>query len=87
MTRLDQRWFKEDRQIKDKVEREKAIEESDKAIRNSTLIRRRLKQIIEDEIAHTYRSDEQIEEPNWERIALANVATRKALNNLIKLLD
>jgi len=82
---MDSRWFKEDRALPAN-EQQKAVEESKKALTNSTLLIRRLKQILEDEIALTYRLDENFDEPMWERKAIANAATRKALRNIIKIL-
>jgi ABC-type oligopeptide transport system ATPase subunit len=83
---LDPRWFKEDRKLP-KGEQTDAIKESEKIIRNSTLLRRRLKSILEEEVEATYRYDEDFENAAYERIVIANASTRKTLRSIIKLLD
>lgn len=82
---MDSRWFKEDRSLP-KTDQTKAQKESEEALKNSTLLIRRLTQILEDEIAQTYRSDEDFTNPQWHTQAIANAATRKTLKKVIKLL-
>jgi len=86
MNKLDPRWFKEDRAISDKGAVEEAIASSAKVINNATFITRRLKQILEDDIEKTYRSDEDFNNPGYNRQAIANASARKTLRSIIKLL-
>jgi len=83
---LDQRWFKEDRKLP-KEEQADAIKESAKIISNSTLIQRRLKSILEEEIETTYRLEEDFTNPGYERLVIANASARKTLRSIIKLLN
>lgn len=83
---LDQRWFKEDRKLP-KEEQADAIKESAKIISNSTLIQRRLKNILEEEIETTYRLEEDFMNPGYERLVIANASARKTLRSIIKLLN
>lgn len=82
---MDRRWFKEDRALP-KSQQEEAIKESTKALKNSTLLIRRLKKILEEEIELTHRLDEDFSNPGWHTQAIANAATRKALKQVIKIL-
>jgi hypothetical protein len=82
---MDSRWFKEDRTLPS-GEQAKAVKESTEALKNSTLLIRRLTQILEDEIELTYRLDEDFTNPQWHTSAIANAATRKTLKKVIKLL-
>ena len=83
---MDTRWFKEDREKfkgKELAEEKKA---SEKALRGSTLMIRRLKRILEDEINATYLDEEAYEHPAWERKVLAAAAERKAYRQVLNLL-
>jgi len=82
---MDSRWFAEDRKgaPEDLAE---AIEKSTVALKNSTLLVRRLKGILEAEIESADRKDEDFSNPTWEREAVANISRRKALREVIKLL-
>lgn len=82
---MDSRWFKEDRQLP-KGEREDAKAKTEEALKNSTLIVRLLTTIIEEEIEMTYRVEEKIEDPAYERLIIASASRRKALKDIIKLL-
>ena len=82
---MDSRWFKEDRQLP-KEERAKAKAETEKVLKNSTLMSRLLKGIIEDEIEGTYRVEEDINNPAYERAVIAAASRRKAFKDIIKLL-
>lgn len=82
---MDPRWFREDRKLP-REEREEAITESKKALANSTLLIRRLTDILEDEISKTYTSEEDYTNVAWERNVLAMFARRKTLKEIIKLL-
>ena len=58
---INSRWYKEDR-TQPKGEIQKAKDETAKALRNSTLITRRLKRILDEEIKKTYLKEEAYEE-------------------------
>lgn len=82
---MDSRWFVEDRKgPPDEIA--ESIEKSTIALKNSTLLTRRLKVILETEIDATNRKDEDFSNPTWEREAIANISRRKALREIIKLL-
>lgn len=83
---MDSRWMKEDRELP-KQDQEEAIEESQKALRNSTLFKRRLERILEDLLAETDRSDADFNDINWSLKAAGNAMRRKTLNEIIKLID
>lgn len=83
---MDHRWFKEDRALP-KNDQAEAIEESKKALRNSTLFRRRLEGILSDLIEESYRKEEDFENPNWERIHVSEIARRKTLREIKNLID
>jgi hypothetical protein len=82
---MDNRWFKEDRALP-KGEQAEAIAETEKVLKNSTLIVRRLKAICEDEIQRTYRAEEDIENPAYTRIIIGAASRRKALKDIINIL-
>lgn len=82
---MDSRWFKEDRKLP-KGEQAKAIEESKKALQNSTFLSRRLKAILEEEVEKTYSNEEDYMGPGWKRKILANANRRWTLQEIIKLL-
>ena len=84
---MDVRWFREDRKIKDKNEQLEAKKESEKALKNSTLFQRRLDQILDDMLAGSYRDDEDFSKPGWQREHIANIARRKALCEVKKLIS
>lgn len=83
---LDNRWFKEDRVVGDKDLTKQQTQDTDKALRNSTLIARRLTRIIEEMIDESNRADEDFSQPNWELHNVANISRRKTLREIIKLL-
>lgn len=80
---LSNRWFVEDRKEDNP---EEATEASKKVILNSTLIRDRLKRMINEDLAKTYIEDEDFDNPRWEVKVIANNARRKALRDVLKLL-
>lgn len=82
---MDSRWFKEDRALP-KNEQAEAVRESEKALKASTLLVRRLKLILEDEIQRTYRNEEDYARDNWQQVVLASAARRKTLKEVINLL-
>jgi hypothetical protein len=83
---MDTRWFKEDRTKYSGAEYTKQKAASEKAIRNSTLMSRRLKDICEEEVRATYHVETDFENPAYERLIIAAAATRKAYLTIIKLL-
>ena len=84
---MDQRWFKEDRELYKGDERQKNVQESKKALENSTLMKRRLKAILEDEFNKSVHTEENFDDPNWERVVISQIARRKTLREIIKLID
>ena len=82
---MDARWFKEDRALP-ASERAEAHAKSEKALKASTLMARRLTQILEDEVAKTYASEESYEGVGWERKVAKLFERRKTLKEIIKLL-
>jgi len=85
---MDGRWFKEDRaEAKDAKELAKIQAESEKALKNSTLFQRRLERILNEVIEMSERNDEDFTEPNWQLIHAANIARRKTLREIIKLIQ
>ena len=86
MRKLDGRWFVEDRVPGDQELTQKQKTETDKALRNSTLLLRRLKRIIDEDIEKTYHVEEDFDDPAWERKVIAAAAERKTLRRLKDLL-
>lgn len=86
MSSLNPRWFKEDRANNTGTDYTKAKEASEKALRNSTLMSRRLKDICEEEVTATYHMEEDFDNPAYERRIIAAAAMRKAYKTIIKLL-
>ena len=85
---MDGRWFKEDRaEAKDARELDKLQQESEKALKNSTLFQRRLERILNEVIEMSERNDEDFTKPNWQLIHAANIARRKTLREIIKLIQ
>lgn len=83
---MDSSWFKEDRALPISEQNE-AIDESKKALKNSTLITRRLSRLIEEKIEKSFTDDEDFSKPNWQYEHVANIAKRKVLLEILKLLD
>lgn len=83
---MDSRWFREDRALPNE-EREKAIQESKKALANSTLFRRRLDAILDEMLDISFRKEENFDDPNWERNHVSEISRRKTLRELKKLID
>jgi len=83
---MDTRWFKEDRALPESEQKD-AKEESEKALKNATFIKRRLTRILEEEIEKTYLLEEDVDKPGYKKRVLASAARRKAfkeVTNLIK---
>jgi len=85
---MDGRWFKEDRaEAKDARELDKLQQESEKALKNSTLFQRRLERILNELIDSSDRDDEDFSKSNWQLIHAANISRRKVLREIIKLIQ
>lgn len=82
---MDSTWFKEDRALP-KAEQAKAMEETELAVRNSSILLERLKRILNEGIQGTYSKEENIDSPNWERVALGAAVERKTLRKILNLL-
>lgn len=80
-------WFKEDREQYSGDELKAAIEESKKALQNSTLMQRRLEKILEEMIEETYRNEEDYLEPNYAVRCAANAGRRRAFREVKKLVQ
>lgn len=83
---MDARWFKEDRKFP-RSEQDEQRKKSEEALRNSTLLTRRLITILEEDIEKTYSVEEDFDDPAWERKTIAAAAERKTLRRIMKLLD
>jgi hypothetical protein len=86
MRKLSDRWFKEDREQYKGEELKKQKEESDKALRNSSLLTRRLKRMLEEDLEATSRVEEDFDDPAWERKTIAAASERKTLRRIMELL-
>ena len=84
---MDTKWFKEDREKYPRSEQKEQIEKSEKALRNSTLMRRRLQDMLNEDLAKTYLTEEDFDDPAWERKTIAAAAERKVIRRYLKLLD
>lgn len=87
---MDTKWFEEDRAAarQDKsVDLRKLKEESEKALKNSTLFQRRLDRILDSLIEASNRDDEDFTKPHWDLVNATNVARRKALREVKKLIQ
>jgi len=83
--KLDARWFQEDR-VLPKEEQAEAKAESEKALRNSTLMSRRLRLILEQEYAKCIHLEDDFQSPGWKKRILALNARRKTLREIIGIL-
>lgn len=82
---MDSQWFIEDRELP-KEDQADAIKDSEIALRNSTVMSRRLGIILDRMMEHTLRDDENFEKPDWQVRAIANASSRKTLRQIAKLL-
>ena len=82
---MDARWFAEDRKLPPS-EVTKAKQETEKALRNSTIMSRGLKRILEAEVEKTYANEESYKGTDWERQVFGLFQRRKTLKEIIKLL-
>lgn len=87
MELVDTRWYKEDREQYPRSEVKEQIEKTEQALRNSTLLTRRLTRILEEDIEKTYLVEEDFDDPAWQRKTIAAAAERKTLRRIMKLLD
>ena len=83
---LSDRWFKEDRAKYKGAELRAQKEASTKAILAATLVHRRLRAMLEEDIEKTYLEEEDYQSEAWERKVLAAAAKRQALKQVLKLL-
>jgi len=83
---MDSRWFIEDRKLP-KEEQKEAIEQSKKALKNSTLFQRRLEGILQKELELSYSKEENFEAHNWEVLHISEVSRRKTLKDVLKLIQ
>ena len=84
-SKLSPLWFKEDRKLP-KDQQEEAKARTEQALRNSTLMTRLLKQILEDKMQETYLKEEDYENPAYERLVIATSSRRKTIREIIDLL-
>lgn len=82
-------WFKEDREEaqRDGTDLRKLKKESEKALKNSTMMQRRLRRILTEQLEQSFRDDEDFSQPNWELNNVANISRRKTLREIIQLID
>ena len=83
---LSDRWYKEDRaSFKGEALREQIVK-TEEALRNSSLIVRLLKGILNEDLEKAFLVEEDFEDPAWQRKTIAAAAERKVLRRIIKLL-
>ena len=82
---MDSRWFKEDRALP-KSEQKEAIQASELALKNSTLMSRRLKAILKQLEEECNTNDYDFNDNNWSQRAIANASKRKTLQDIYKLI-
>lgn len=82
---MDSRWFSEDRKLPS-TEQRQAIVDTTTALKNSTLLTRRLTEILETEVSKTYTQEEDYTGDDWARIMFGQFQRRKTLKEIIKLL-
>lgn len=83
---MDARWFQEDRKLP-KQDQEEAKELTRKALKNSTLLHRRLNTILTEMFEKTLVSDEDFETAGYEQRSIANASRRKTIRELQSLLS
>ena len=81
---MDSKWFKEDRALPKQEQRE-AMKGSKEALKNSTIMSRRLIQILDEMIDACYRDDEDFTKHAWQLEAIANASRRKTLKEVKQL--
>lgn len=80
---MDQRWFKEDRGLPNAQEE---MELTEKALRNSSIIRERLGRILKDEMDKLDLKEEHLSGPDWERQVIACISRRATLREVLNLI-
>jgi len=83
---VDNRWFKEDRADFKGAALHEQQKKTEEALRNSTLMVRLLKGILNEDLEKTFLVEEDFDNPAWERKTIAAAAERKVLRRIIKLL-
>lgn len=87
---MDSKWFEEDRAL---ARADKSLDfsalkqESEKALKNSTLFQRRLDKILQGMLEESERADEDFSKKNWELNNVANISRRKTLREIKKLIQ
>ncbi len=83
--KLDSRWFEEDRRLP-REEQTQAIQDTEKALRSSTLLSRRLSVILEREYEKCNQYEDDFASAGWKKRVLAMNARRKTLREIIGIL-
>ena len=86
MSKLSLEWYAEDRDTYKGEELKEQMSATEKAVRASSLVISRLTRILESQIKKTYSTEEDFDDPAWERKTIAAAAERKVLRRIIKLL-
>lgn len=86
MHRLSDLWFKEDRAMYKGPELTKEKKATEKAIRNSTIVTRRLRRILNEDLDRCFQEEEDFDDPAWERKTIAAAAKRSYIRRLLKIL-
>ena len=82
---MDARWFKEERGLP-RPDQAEAKEEITKIIMNSSIIRSRLRRMLEEDLQDTYAVAEDFDNPAWEREVIAAADERKLIKRYLKLI-
>jgi len=85
-SKLQSDWFAEDRSLYKGEELKAQLEASEKAILASTVVCRRLAAMMQRDIEKTHFTEENFDDPAWERKTIAAAAERKVLRRYLKLL-
>ena len=82
---MDARWFKEDRALP-KHEQHEAKGLTRAALKNSSLMHRRLGLILEEMYEKTLTNEEDFDNPEWNTRAIASASRRKTIREIQTLL-
>lgn len=82
---MDSRWFQEDRTLPHEEQAE-AKEATETALRNSSLMHRRLVDILEGMYERTLKNEEDFDQPDYAISAAANASRRKTIREIQTLL-
>lgn len=85
-SKLDNRWYKEDRASYKGEALQEQVKKTEEALRNSSLLVRLLTSILNEDLEKTFLVEEDFDNPAWERKTIAAAAERKVLRRIIKLL-